>query len=145
MVIADQQTSELTEPCIGSFNDPSALVASQLFGRAGIRFLLLFRYGESVRCPASSISRAQGIEVIAALGDYPLWFLPRPAFGSRDADFVQRGVRKRTSRRRGTFQPNSQRNALTALKVPSTLCLCQAWFCQPRRHVKTSLHAEFIC
>ena len=25
----DEQTSELTEPCVGSFNDPAAFVASQ--------------------------------------------------------------------------------------------------------------------
>lgn len=42
-----------------------------------------------------------------------LRLLPRPAFGSGDADFGECGFRKRSFSRRGTFKPNSQRKTLT--------------------------------
>jgi hypothetical protein len=56
---------------------------------------------------------AQRIGVVGAIGDHPFRLLPRPAFGSRDFDFCERGFRKRNFSRRGTFQPNSQRKTAT--------------------------------
>jgi hypothetical protein len=52
---------------------------------------------------------AQRIGVVSAVGDHALWLLPRTAFGLRDFDFGERGLRKRNFSRRGTFEPNSQR------------------------------------
>lgn len=111
--MTDQQTSELAEPRIGSFNDPAAFVAPQFPAIVISPFLVVVPiWGDQFDAPLLP-SLPQWIGVIAAVGDYPLWFLPRPAFAPGDADFFERGVRKRNFCRRGTFQPNSQRNTLT--------------------------------
>jgi hypothetical protein len=111
--MTDKQTSELAEPCIGSFNDPASLIAPQFPAVVVSPFLVVVPVrGDQFDTPLLP-SLAQGIGVIAAVSDHPLWFLPRPAFAPRDADFLERGVRKGNFCRRGTFQPNSQRNTLT--------------------------------
>ena len=51
---------------------------------------------------------AQRVGVVGAVCDHALRLLPRTAFGSGDFDFSERGLRKRSFSRRGTFQPNSQ-------------------------------------
>jgi hypothetical protein len=43
----------------------------------------------------------------------PVSVLPRTDFRSGDADFFERGFRKRSFSRRDTFKPNSQRKTLT--------------------------------
>ena len=95
--MTNPQTAELAEPCIGSFYDPAALVAPQFPTIAVSPFLVVGSIG-GYQFDASPLpSLAQGTGVIPAIGDYPLWFLPRPAFGSGDAGFHERGVRKVTS------------------------------------------------
>jgi hypothetical protein len=111
--MTDQQTSELAEPCIGSFDDPAAFVAPQLPAIVKSPFLVVFPVGSDQFDSSLLPPFAQGIRVIGAVGDHSLRFLPRPAFAPGDADLLERGIRKRNSCRRGTFQPNSRRNTLT--------------------------------
>ena len=66
----------------------------------------------SARCLASSVAHAAGRNH-KPVGDHALGLLPRAAFRARDADFGERGFRKRSFCRRGTFKPNSQRKTLT--------------------------------
>src|SRR6185312_16299974 len=58
-------------------------------------------------------SLAQWVRVVGAVGDHPFRLLPRATFGPGDTDFFERGLRKRSFSRRGTFKPNSQRKTLT--------------------------------
>ena len=111
--MTDQQTSKLAEPGIGSFNDPSPFVAPQFPAIVISPFLVVVSVRSNEFNAPLLPSFAQGIGIISAVGDYPFWFLPRPAFGPGDADLLERGVGKRNFCRRGTFQPNSQRNTLT--------------------------------
>lgn len=111
--MTDEQTSELAEPCMGSFDDPAPFVAPQFPAIVISPFLVVVPIRGNQFDPSLLPSFAQGIGVIAAVGDYPFGVLPRPTFGSGDTDLLERGVRKRNFCRRGTFQPNSQRNTLT--------------------------------
>jgi hypothetical protein len=111
--MTNQQTAELAEPCIGSFDDPATLVAPQLAAIVVSPFLVVDPIRSNQLDAPFLPALAQGIGVIAAVGDHPLRLLPWPAFSSGDTDFFERGVRKRNFCRRGTFQPNSQRNTLT--------------------------------
>jgi hypothetical protein len=111
--MADEQTSELPEPRIGSFDDPATFVAPQLAAIMVSPFLVVVPIrGNQFDAPFLP-PLAQRIGIISAVRDHTLRFLPRPAFGPGDADFFERGVRKCNFCRRGTFQPNSQRNTLT--------------------------------
>ncbi len=111
--MADQQSAKLSQPCVGAFDDPSALVAAQfpaIF--VPLRLVVLsVRRNEFDAAPLPSL--AQRIGVIAAIRDHTLRLLARTAFRPGDADLGERGVRKRNFCRRGTLQPNSQRNTLT--------------------------------
>jgi hypothetical protein len=113
MVVTDQYAAELTKPSISSFNLPASFVASQ-FPRILVTALFVVLPVLSDQVDASPFpSLPQRVGVVTAFGDHPLRLLPRLPLASRDADFVERGVRKRNFCRRGTFQPNSQRNTFT--------------------------------
>ncbi len=113
MLMSNQQSAELTEPCVGSFDDPAALISPQ-FAPIFVAPLACCSSGraQSVRCrafsaaPAADQNRRRGRRL-------PFGLLSRAAFGARHADFGERGFRKRSFSRRGTFQPNSQRKTLT--------------------------------
>jgi len=113
MLMAHQQSSELSKPGVGSFDDPTALIAAQF---API-FVTPLPIVLPVRCDqldaAFLQSLAQRVRIIGGVGNHPFRFLSRTAFGSRNRDFLERGFRKRNFVRRGTFQPNSQRKTLT--------------------------------
>jgi len=74
---------------------------------------LLLRYGAISSMPCFPQALAQRIRIVAAVGDHALGLLPRTAFRPGDVDFRERVFRKRNFCRRGTFQPNSQRNTFT--------------------------------
>ncbi len=113
MLMTNQKPAELTEPGIGSLDDPSAFVAPHLasiFIAPPLIVLAIWRnqFNGSFLQPF-----AQRVGVVSSVGDYAPGLLPRAAFRSRDADFLKRRFRKRNFCRRGTFQPNSQRKTLT--------------------------------
>ena len=111
--MADEQAAELTEPCVGSLDDPAAGVAAQLPSIFVSLPLVALPVGCDQFDAALLQSFAQRVGVIPAVGDYALGLLPRRAFRLRDFDCGERGFRKLNFCRRGTFQPNSQRKTLT--------------------------------
>jgi hypothetical protein len=113
MLMANQQASELPEPGIGSLDDPSAFVAAQLAAILVAPEFVVASVGHD-QIDASFLQPfAQWVRVVGAICNHPLRLLPRTAFGSRDADFIERGFRKTSFCRRGSFKPNSQRKTLT--------------------------------
>jgi len=111
--MADQQAAELTEPCVGAFDDPAAFVAPEFAVILVAPLLVVAAIGHDQLDAPPLQPFAQRVGVVGTVGDYPFRLLPRTAFGARDADFGERGFRKRSFSRRGTFQPNSQRKTLT--------------------------------
>ena len=111
--MTDEQSAELSEPCVGSFDDPSALVTPQLPTVLIPFHLVVLAVGRDQLDATSLPSLAQRVGVVTPIRDHPFRLLARSAFWPGDADFGERGVRKRNFSRRGTFQPNSQRNTLT--------------------------------
>src|SRR5437667_4996548 len=113
MLMTHQQSSELAKPGVGSFDDPTPLVASQLTPIlvAPLPIVLPVRYDQLDTAFLQSL--AQRIRIVGGVGYHPFRLLPRTAFGLRNRDFLERGFRKRNFVRRGTFQPNSQRKTLT--------------------------------
>jgi hypothetical protein len=111
--MAHEESAELAEPCVGSFDNPAAFVASELSAVfvAPVLAVLAIRHDEIDTALCEPL--AQRIGVVGAVGDYAFGLLPRTAFGSRDFDFGERGLRKRNFCRRGTFEPNSQRKTAT--------------------------------
>jgi hypothetical protein len=111
--MTNQQSAELSEPGVGALDDPTPLVTSQLSAifEPPVFVVPPIRRNQFDTSPLPSLS--QRIGIVAAIGNHPFRVLPRPTRGPRDADFGMRGVRKRNFCRRGTFQPNSQRNTLT--------------------------------
>jgi hypothetical protein len=111
--MANEESAELTEPCVGAFDDPAALVASEFPAVlvAPVFAVLAIRNDEVDAALVESL--AQGIGVVGAIGDHAFRLLPRAAFGAGDCDFGERGFRQRNFSRRGTFQPNSQRKTAT--------------------------------
>ena len=111
--MANKESAELTEPCVGALDDPAALVAPE-FPAVFVLSLLAVLAVWNDEVDASFLEPfAQRIGVVGAIGDHTFRPLPRPAFGTRDFDFGERGFRKRNFSRRGTFQPNSQRKTAT--------------------------------
>jgi hypothetical protein len=106
--MANEESAELTEPGVGAFDDPSALVSAELpaIFEAPEPAVLAVRNDEVDAALLESLS--QRIGVVGAIGDHAFRFLPRTAFGTGDFDFGERGFS-----RRGTFKPNSQRKTAT--------------------------------
>jgi hypothetical protein len=111
--MTDQQSAELSQPGIGALDDPTALVTAQLPAILVPPFLVVLPVRRDQFDAALLPSFPQRVGVITAIRNHPFRLLPRPAFAPRDADLFERSVRKRNFCRRGTFQPNSQRNTLT--------------------------------
>ena len=111
--MANQKSAELTEPGIGSLHDPAPFVTPHLASIVIAPSLVVL----PIRCNQLDGSLlqplAQRIGVVPGVGDYAPRLLPRPALAAWDADFLERGFRKRNFCRRGAFQPNSQRKTLT--------------------------------
>ena len=103
MLMTDQQSSELAKPGVGSFDDPAPLVAAQFAPIFVTPLLIVLPVRRDQLDAAFLQSLAQRIRIVGGIGNHPFRLLSRTAFGLRNRDFV----------RRGTFQPNSQRNTLT--------------------------------
>jgi hypothetical protein len=111
--MTDKQPAELPEPCVGAFDDPTSLVASE-FSTVLVLFPLVVLPVRNDKFDASLLEPfAQRIGVVGPVGDHPFWLLSRTTFGAGDVDFGERGFRKRNFCRRGTLEPNSQRKTAT--------------------------------
>jgi hypothetical protein len=116
MLMTNQQAAELAEPGVGSLHDPAALVASQLTSIFVPPLLVAAAVRDNQFNPTLLQPFPQRVGIVAFVGDHALGLLPRTPFPARDADFRERVFRKRNFCRRGTFQPNSQRNIESELK-----------------------------
>src|ERR1700740_905159 len=113
MFMTNQQSPELPQPRIGSFYDPAPLVAAEFASIFVPPFLVVLAIrGDQFDTPLPE-PLAQGIGIVPCVGDHTRRLLSWTAPRLRDRDFTQRGFRKRNFCRRGTFQPNSQRNTFT--------------------------------
>jgi hypothetical protein len=108
-----EESAELAEPGVGSFDDPAALVASEFPAVFVLSLLAVFAIRNDEVDASFLQPFSQRIGVVGAVGDYACGPLPRAAFEARDFDLGERGFRKRNFSRRGTFEPNSQRKTAT--------------------------------
>ena len=111
--MANEESAELPEPCVGPFDDPSAFVPSELSSVFVPTKLTVLAIRNDEFDPSLFEPLTQRVGVVGAVGDHPFRLLSRSAFGAGDFDFRERGFRKRNFSRRGTFQPNSQRKTTT--------------------------------
>ena len=113
MLMTNQQAAELSEPSIGSLHNPAAKIAPQFASVFVSPFLVVVPVRHNQFDAALLQSPTQRVGIITAIGNHALGLLPWAAFRTWNADFAERGLRKRNFTRRGTFQPNSQRKTLT--------------------------------
>ncbi len=111
--MANEESAELTEPCVGALDDPASLVSPESPAVLVLPLLVVFPVRDDEVDAAFLEPLAQWIGVVGAVGDHALWLRSRSAFGARDFHFGERGFRKRNFSRRGTFEPNSQRKTAT--------------------------------
>ena len=111
--MTNQQTAELAQPGIGPLHDPAALVSSHFASVVVTLPLVVLPIRRDQLDGPLFQPFAQRVGIVSGVGDYAPRLLPWPAFAAGDADFFERGFRKRNFCRRGTFQPNSQRKTLT--------------------------------
>ncbi len=111
--MSNQQSAELTKPCVGAFDDPAPFVPPEFPAVFVLSLLVILPVRNDEVDAALFEPLAQRIGVVGAVGDHALRFLPGTAIGPGDFDFGERGFRKRNFCRRGTFQPNSQRKTAT--------------------------------
>ena len=113
MLMTNQQSTELTEPCIRPLHDPAAKISPQ-FASIFVASQLAVHPVRHNQFDAPLLQASpQRIRIVSPVCDYALGLLSRPSFRAWHADFGERGLRKCSFSRRGTFQPNSQRKALT--------------------------------
>jgi hypothetical protein len=110
--MANGKPPELTEPCVGSFDDPAPFIPSELSAVFVTTELAVFAIGDDEIDASLLEPLAQRIGVVGAVGDYAFRLGSRTAFGAGDLDFGERGFRKCNFSRRGTFQPNSHRKTV---------------------------------
>ncbi len=111
--MANKESAELTEPCVGAFDDPPTPIAPEFSAVLVLAvFAVLSVWNDEVDA-AFLEPLAQRIGVVSAVGDYALRLLPGTAFGAGNFDCGERGFGKRNFSRRGTFEPNSQRKTAT--------------------------------
>src|SRR5258708_18883377 len=112
MFMTNEQAAELTEPGVGTLDDPTPLVAAQLATVFIASVPAVLSVGDDQFDAALLQPLAQRVRVVGAVGDHPLRLLPWAAFRSGDTDLSERGFRQCSFTRRGTFQPHSQRKTL---------------------------------
>ena len=82
MLMANQQSAELTEPRVGAFDDPAAFVSSQLAPIFIAPVLVVAPVGHDQLDAPLLQPFAQRIGVVGAICDHPFRLLPRTAFGA---------------------------------------------------------------
>lgn len=90
-----QESSELSEPGVGSLDNPATLVTAQLTPVFVAPLLIVLPIWGDQFDASLLQSLAQWVRVVGAVGNHPFRFLPRTAFSSGDADFFERGFRRR--------------------------------------------------
>ena len=123
MFMTDEQSSELSQPCICSFNLPAFTVAPQgspVLSR--LAYSVCFVGHDQLDTPFLQ-ALPQRIAIIGFVGNQPLRFLPRTAtaLAVGDADRGKRDFCKFDFRRGGRSQVLSQRNTL-AIDHHQPLC-----------------------
>lgn len=109
MLMTNKQPAELPEPCVGAFEDPPTLVASEL-PSVFVFLLLVILAVRNDEVDASLLEPFfQQVGVVGPVADHALGLLSRATFATRDRDFGKRALRKRNFSGRGAFEPNSQR------------------------------------
>ena len=111
--MTDEQSAELSQPCVSALDDPAALITPKLSTVFVAPVLAVVSVWDDEIDAALLESLTQRIGVVGTIRDHPFGLLSRPAFGSGDFDLGERGFRKRNFSRRGTFKPNSQRKTAT--------------------------------
>ena len=106
--MAYKQSAELPEPSVGTFDDPSAPVASESSAVFVLSFLAVLAVRDDKVDASFAQPLAERVGVVGTVGDHALRLLPRTASRARDFDLGERGLCKRNFSWRGTFQPNSQ-------------------------------------
>src|SRR5215813_10175704 len=93
--MTNQQPTELFQPSVGPLHDPAPTIAPELATvLVPPRLVVLpIRHDPLDATPTQSL--AEGIGVVAPIGNHALRFLPRAALRSRDTDLGERGFRKR--------------------------------------------------
>jgi hypothetical protein len=132
MFMTNQQSAELTEPCIGSLYNPASLVPPQLASVFVPSLFVILPIGHNQFDAADLESLTERIRVVGTVGDYALRLLSWTAFAPGHTDFAERGFRKRNFIRRGTFQPNSQRNTFTVDQYHPLCALATLGFADSR-------------
>lgn len=111
--MSNEESAELAEPRVGTFDDPSSPVTSELSAVFVTPALAVLAVRNDEVDASLLQPLAQRVGVVGAIRDYALRLLPRSAFRAGDFDLGKRGLRKRSFSRRGTFEPNSQRKTAT--------------------------------
>jgi len=113
MLMTNQQSAKLAKPRVGSLHDPAPLVAAEFASILVPPFLVVAPVWRNQFNAALPQPLAQRVRVVAAIRNHAVGLLSRATFRTGDADFRECVFRKRNFCRRGTFQPNSQRNTFT--------------------------------
>jgi len=111
--MANEPSAEQAQPVVGSLDLSAAFVTAQFSAVLVQPLFVVLPVGCNQLDAPPFPSFPQQVGVVASVGDHSLRLLPRTAFGPWDADFSERGFRKRSFSRRGTFKPNSQPKTLT--------------------------------
>ncbi len=114
MFMSHQQSAELTKPGVGSLHYPAAHVAPQFASvLVSARVCCSSGKGTMKSMPRFFMRSRSGSESYPRSAIMRLGFCRGRPLRPRDADFGERGFRKCSFTRRGTFEPNSQRKTLT--------------------------------
>ena len=113
MLMANQQSAELTKPCVRPLYDSSAFISSEFPSIFVTPSFVVLPIGRDENNAMPFEPPPQRIGIVSVVGDYPLGLLSRAAFWPRATGFGERGFRKRSFSRRGIFKPNSLRKSLT--------------------------------
>jgi hypothetical protein len=130
--MTNEESSELTQPGVGAFDDPSSFITAQLAAVFEALLDEVGAVGDDEVDAAFFEPLAQRIGVIDAVGDHALGLLSRPARGPRDADFGKRGFRKGNFGQGWHFPAELPAEDPDRRAVPSTSFPCRAWFCRPQ-------------
>lgn len=86
--MAHEESSELSEPGVGAFDDPAALISPELPAVfiAPVLAALAVRHDE-VDAPFGQ-PFAQRVGIIGTVRDHALWLVARPASGAGDSDLA---------------------------------------------------------